>query len=228
MVRGGEWLSSLSWHSLTWYPFSGRCGSGQQGCSLKYLIGRDITGKEFIMVGKSIVKTLHILSACLWFGAAMSVILLHCVRGWSDNYPQLVALNENFSLLDIALIIPGAMGSAITGFLICKTTSWGFTRFWWVIAKGIATICGILIGTALLGPWQMQMVQMSKIIALTAQADSSYLSIRLLFTLVSFLQIFLLTFIITLSVRKPWGRRLTVDKKSTAIKPRGEVMGQFN
>ncbi len=179
------------------------------------------------MTGKSILKTLHILSACLWFGAAMSVILLHCLRGWSDNYTQLVALNENFSLLDIALIIPGAMGSAITGFLICKTTSWGFTRFWWVIAKGIVTICGILIGTALLGPWQMRMLNLSKIITLSTQAGASYFSIRLLFTLISFLQIFLLIFIVTLSVRKPWGKRHSVGKKSITIEPRSEVMGRI-
>ncbi len=180
------------------------------------------------MACKSILKTLHILSACLWFGAAMSVILLHCARGWSNNYTQLVALNENFSLLDIALIIPGAMGSATTGFLICRTTSWGFTRFWWIIAKGIATICGILIGTALLGPWQMQMVKLSKIITLSTQAGTSYISIRLLFTLVSFLQIFLLIFIITLSVRKPWGRRLTEKKKSATIEQRSKVIAQIH
>jgi len=179
------------------------------------------------MKGKSILKTLHILSACLWFGSAMSVVLLQCARGWSDDHQQLFGLNQNFSLLDIALIIPGAMGSMITGLLICKTTSWGFARYWWVITKGVATFGGILIGTALLGPWQMQMLTLSKIGILAGEASSSYNLIRLLFTLTSLIQIFLLIFIITLSVRKPWGKRLTAEKKSTTTEQRTKMIAQI-
>ncbi len=47
------------------------------------------------------------------------------------------------------------------GYWICKKTSWGFTRYRWVIAKWIGTLLGILSGTGLLGPWQMQMVKLS-------------------------------------------------------------------
>ncbi|MCL4561611.1 MAG: hypothetical protein M1281_13485 [Chloroflexi bacterium] len=55
--------------------------------------------------------------------------------------------NQNFALLDYALIIPGAVGSLVTGFWICETTNWGFTRYRWVIAKWVGTLSGILIGT---------------------------------------------------------------------------------
>ncbi len=172
------------------------------------------------MKSKSIIKSLHILSACLWLGAATSVVLLHCARGWSENTQELSALNQNFALLDIALIIPGAMGSALTGFLICKTTSWGFTRYWWVACKGIATLVGILIGTVLLGPWQMQMVKLSQLMVIAPDVSPAYTLIRSQFTAVSFLQVLLLVFNIALSVRKPWGKRISRQAETTQIEQR--------
>ncbi len=169
---------------------------------------------------KSITKTLHILFACLWLGAASSVILLQCARGWSGNHQELAALNQIFALMDYALIIPGAAGSLMTGFWICKTTSWGFTRFWWVISKWICTFSGILIGTALLGPWQMQLVKLSRQMANALGANPSYELIRVLFTLVSFLQVLLLIIIVAVSVRKPWGKRLVSQNEARKVEQR--------
>ena len=172
------------------------------------------------MKRKSLIKTLHVLSACMWLGAATSVVLLQCAGGWTENNQELAALNHNFTLLDFALIIPGAIGSFLTGFLICKTTSWGFTRYWWVIAKAIGTLCGIIIGAALLGPWQMQMAQLSAQMAADLEINSSYSMIRGMFTLVSFVQVFLLIFNIILSVRKPWGKRRSQQDESREVERR--------
>jgi uncharacterized membrane protein len=79
------------------------------------------------MKSKSITKTLHLYFACLWLGTATSVVLLQFARGWSGNLQELADLNQNFALLDFALIIPGAVGSLVTGFWICRTTNWGFS-----------------------------------------------------------------------------------------------------
>lgn len=174
--------------------------------------------------GKSLVKTLHILSASLWLGASASVVLLQCLRGWSGNRQELSALNHNFSILDFALIIPGAVGSLLTGFWICKTTNWGFTRYRWVIVKWIGTLCGILVGSALLGPWQMQMVNLSSQLETASITGSPYDLIRLLFTLVGLLQVILLVSIVTISVRKPWGRRLASQKDTGSIQHSNEVL----
>ena len=172
------------------------------------------------MNSKCLAKTLHILFACMWLGSATSVVLLQCARGWSDNNRELAGLNSNFALIDFVLIIPGAMGSLLTGFWMCKTTNWGFTRYRWVIAKWIVTLSGILIGTALLGPWQMQMVKLSSLMENALDASPSYGLIRTLFTLVSFLQVSLLVFTVALSVRKPWGKRLFSQKENQALEQR--------
>ncbi len=157
---------------------------------------------------KCLVKTLHLLSACFWLGAATSIVLLQCLRGWSKDERLLLALNQNFSILDFTLIIPGAMGSALTGFVMCKKASWGFTRYWWIIAKGTLTIAAILIGTALLGPWQMKMMELSGQLG-----NASYDLIRVLFTAIGFVQVIMLVCIVSISALKPWGKCVAMRKK---------------
>jgi hypothetical protein len=134
----------------------------------------------------------------------------------------LLALNQNFSLLDIVLIIPGAVGSAVTGFVICKTTSWGFTRYRWIIVKAILTITAILVGTALLGPWQMQMVRLSGQLQNAPMIDTSYDLIRSLFSRVGSLQVLLLLCILAISAFKPWGKR-PGQREASILQHRPEV-----
>jgi uncharacterized membrane protein len=172
---------------------------------------------------KCLVKTLHLLSACLWLGTATSVVLLQCLKGWSEDGQLLLALNQNFSILDFALIIPGAMGSALTGFVLCKKTSWGFTRYWWIITKGILTILLILIGTACLGPWQLKMMDLSGQPENALIINESYNVIRILFTAVGLIQVLMLICIVTLSALKPWGKRQARQKEINFIKHGPEV-----
>jgi hypothetical protein len=156
--------------------------------------------------------------------AATSVVLLQCLKGWSEDERLLLALNQNFSILDFALIIPGAMGSALTGYVMCKKTSWGFTRFWWIIIKGISTITLILIGTICLGPWQMKMVELSGQPGNALTANESYGVTRILFTGVGFLQVIMLACIVTISALKPWGKRIARQNKATMAKNRIEIV----
>ncbi len=165
---------------------------------------------------KCLLKTLHILSACLWLGAAACIVLLQCLKGWSDDIRLLLALNEAFSILDFAFIIPAAMGSALTGLLMCLKTSWGITRYWWIITKVVLTFSLILIGTALLGPWQLRLLDLSS--KPPNGLSSLYDSIRMLFTAVGSLQVLWLIAILAISVRKPWGKRIAEQKVSAAVR----------
>ncbi len=157
--------------------------------------------------GKALLKTIHVLSACTWLGSIASVVLLQCLRGWSNDLHEVSALNLHFSIMDFALIIPGTVGSLVTGFFICKTTSWGFFRYRWVIAKWVLTLYGIVTGSALLGPWQLQMVALSGGAAETQGLTPDYDLIRLAFTLVGLVQVLVLVLTVAISIRKPWGRR---------------------
>jgi predicted integral membrane protein DUF2269 len=166
-----------------------------------------------------LIKTLHILSACLWLGASGSVVELQVLRGWPADHRELAALNLNLTILDFALIIPGALGSLLTGFLICKTTSWHFTRYRWVIAKWIGTLSGILLGTLLLGPWQMELLKASSQLDEAPLTGSPYDLIRVPFAVIGYLQVWLLIAMVAISAFKPWGRRLSGRKEASVARP---------
>ncbi len=170
-----------------------------------------------------LIKTLHIVFACLWLGTAASVVVLQCVRGWSEDHRQLSSLNMELAALDASLIIPAAVGSLLTGTLICRTTSWHFFRYRWVIVKWIGTVSGILLGTLLLGPWQIQMVNLSAELTGAPAAGSPYTSIRLPFTIIGFLQVYLLITMIGISVLKPWGKRVAKPEQERLARQRAKA-----
>ncbi len=84
----------------------------------------------------------------------------------------------------------------------------GFFRYRWMVVKWAVTIAGILVGAAVLGPWQLRMLSISSGTAAITLANS-YNTLRLSFSVVSSLQLILLIFIVTVSVRKPWSKRLS-------------------
>lgn len=173
---------------------------------------------------KCFVKTLHLLSACIWLGTATSVVLLQCWNGWSEESRLLLALNQNFSILDFGLIIPGAMGSALTGFVMCKKTSWGFIRYRWIITKEVLTSTLILIGTACLGPWQLKLVELSEQPGNWPISNAPYETIRILFTTVGFLQVIMLVCIVSISAIKPWGKRVPGTWKGGMLEHQSQAL----
>ena len=172
---------------------------------------------------KSIVKTLHILFACLWLGASTSIVLLQNLMGWSNDLDELAVINKGFTYLDFILIIPGAVGSSLTGLIMCRFTNVGFIRYRWVIAKWAGCIAGILVGSALLGPWQLQMLRLTSQVEGGLLVDT-YKTTRIAFAVVGLLQVILLISIITISVKKPWGKRCSSQRESRMFAQRKEAL----
>ena len=63
------------------------------------------------------------------------------------------ALNSAITLLDDYIVIPAAIGSVLTATLLCWTTNYGFTKFYWVISKWFLTTVLVVFGTFWLFPW---------------------------------------------------------------------------
>ncbi len=101
---------------------------------------------------------------------------------------------------------------------MCLKTSWGLTRYWWIITKGILTFGLILIGTALLGPWQLRLLDLSSRPA--NGLSGPYDTIRMLFKAVGFLQVLWLIAILAISVRKPWGKRIAEQNVAAMTRQR--------
>ena len=103
--------------------------------------------------GRQWLKGFHLFFVCAWVGTGLSMMLIGLLKGHVPNGDELYAFNAAIKLLDDFIIIPAAMGSLITGILLCWLTNWGFFKFNWIIFKLISTIAQILFGTFFLGPW---------------------------------------------------------------------------
>ncbi|SHK46865.1 DUF2269 family protein [Desulforamulus aeronauticus] len=163
--------------------------------------------KTISLTGKAWLKGFHIFFACLWIGAAVSMMLLAFVRGHISNGDELWAVNISIKLLDDFIIIPSAIGCLITGILFSWLTNWGFFKFNWIVVKYIINIAAILFGTFFLGPWVNGMEAISKVERLLSLQNVTYLHYAKMNIYFGTLQALILILAVFISVFKPWGKK---------------------
>jgi uncharacterized membrane protein len=162
--------------------------------------------------GRAWLKGLHVFFCCGWLGTALSMMLLMLVRSTLPNGDELSAVIAAIKLLDDFIIIPTALGSLITGLLICWLTNWGFTRFNWVIVKWVSTIALVLFGTFWLGPWLNGAAAIADAERAMALKNSTYLHFRQMNLVFGSAQALILVALVFLTALKPWGNRGKPDK----------------
>lgn len=162
---------------------------------------------------KNWLLTAHIGFAALWSGAVLSMFLLSLRNTQASNAEALYALNSAINLLDDCIVIPAAIGSVLTATLLCFTTNYGFTKFYWVISKWFLTTGLVTFGTFWLFPWGNRAEAIAAQQGLQALTNSVYLFDAKGVLVGTLVQVLLLVVIIGISVLKPWGRRASTLKK---------------
>jgi hypothetical protein len=156
--------------------------------------------------------SLHIASGGLWFGTALcSVALILSFRNL-DQGSGLHGINLARNLLGEFMIVPSAILSVMTGALLCAFTNWGFFKHYWVMAKQVATLILIVIGSIWLGPWTKEMTAISEAAQSQVLQNSQYLALQENVAIGGALQTVALLSIIIISTVKPWSRRNTARK----------------
>ena len=173
--------------------------------------------KQLGLTGKAWLKGFHIFFACLWIGAAASMVLLNFVRGHAVSGDEIWAVNASIKLIDDFIIIPAAFGCLITGILFSWLTNWGFVKFNWVIVKYVINIVAILFGTFYLGPWVNGMEAISAVERMAALQNPIYINSVKMSGYFGALQAFTLIVAVFISVFKPWGKR---DKPKKRVAPK--------
>ena len=107
-------------------------------------------------------------------------------------------------LVDDFVVIPGAMGSLLTGLIYSLFTPWGFFKHRWVAVKWLITLYGVLFGTFFLGPWLNSLAPVSAKLGGGAMGDYAYMRARDLNSFWGGVQICTLLFALVISVLKPW------------------------
>jgi uncharacterized membrane protein len=93
--------------------------------------------------------TVHIISAVGLLGTDLAVVTL-CISGYNGANP--VSVYPAARLLGLALLLPLATLSFATGVVQALLSPWGLFRHWWVTAKFVINLGGLILGPLVLVP----------------------------------------------------------------------------
>ena len=157
--------------------------------------------------GKKILLSIHILLISIWIGTLIAILLLLLVKQTQFNIAYFPALDKTVFLLFDSIIMNVSIAVAITGLLFSMFTTWGFFRFHWITIKWISIIGLALIIMFLQGPAVNGMASLSDVFLQEVWKNPDYLNFEHRTIIYTLIKLCLLTFIVFISVLKPWGQR---------------------
>lgn len=154
------------------------------------------------------LKGFHLIAVSCWVGGAVALTMLYFLKGGIADGDVLYGINKSIHHVDMAVVvIPGAFGCLVTGFVYSLFSDWGFFRHTWLIFKWIVTILAILFGTFFLGPWETGMMEISGRIGISSLSDPAYLYNEKMNLIFGTIQALVLVITVFVSVFKPWKSR---------------------
>ncbi|MEM1172406.1 MAG: hypothetical protein AAGJ08_25840 [Cyanobacteria bacterium P01_H01_bin.35] len=174
--------------------------------------GIRLTGNQ-----KSWLISAHVISGAIWFGTALSMLVITISNLNTTDGDELYAINSVIKLLDDLIVIPTANITLLTGTLLCWLTTWGFFKFYWVITKWIMTVTLVTFGSYWLVPWTDAITAISDTERLKALSNPLFMFDTKAIVIGGSIQILSLIFIFIISFLKPWGRRDIKPKNNTKV-----------
>jgi len=162
--------------------------------------------KEIGVKGKRWLKGFHVTFACLWVGGGLTLTLMQLAMHATIG-GELYGIDRSMKFIDDFIIIPGALGSLLTGLLYSLFTNWGFFKHNWITVKWVINIGGIIFGTFWLGHWMNGMPPISETYGLGALSNPIYDHYKHMNTFWGSVQVTTLVFALFVSVFKPWSLR---------------------
>ncbi len=151
------------------------------------------------------LKGLHLLAVACWVGGAISLISLSFLKAGITDGRVLYGINQSLHHVDMSIVVvPGAIGSLLTGLAYSLLTNWGFFKHNWLTFKWIVTVTAIVFGTFFLGPWESAMMEISGTLGIASLDDAAYLYNQKMNLWFGTLQVLVLTMTIFVSIFKPW------------------------
>lgn len=150
-------------------------------------------------VARQLLVWLHIVASVGWMSQAVALAVLLGV-GLQAPAPTRAAYAHAAELLDTTVLIFSANASALSGFLLAATTTWGFFQHWWVTTKFVITFTQLYLGIFVLS---------ASMPAVVAAAEAGTAGPTGLVAAGAVLMASALGFQAWLSVAKPWGKTPT-------------------
>lgn len=152
--------------------------------------------------GIKAARAVHLICACLWGGGAAAMLLVNLAVHPATG-DELFARDLCMGVIDDFVIVPGALGCVLTGFVFGMWTKTGFVRQRWVVLKWVLTLSVITFGGLFVVPWLHRVAELSGELRMAALADPEYLRGRFIGLCAAMGYVALLAALVTLSVYRP-------------------------
>lgn len=151
------------------------------------------------------LKGFHLIAVASWIGGAVSLLALYFLKIGVEDGGVLYGINKSIHHVDMNIVvIPGAIGTLLTGLLYSLFSNWGFFKHNWLTFKWIVTVTAIVFGTFFLGPWETAMMEISGKIGIASLTDSAYLYNQEMNLMFGTVQVLVLIITVFVSILKPW------------------------
>ena len=167
------------------------------------------------------LKFTHLLSASVWTGGGMAVLVLLYDDRQTCSGDELFAYNHAIQSIDDYLIRPAAAGTLVSGTLLCFLSNWGLMRHRWIIVKWTVTLAAITFGGICLGPWFRELATFTGIDSLSAHEASGYQRLYHLGVMFGSLQTVVLLMLVLISILKPDFKRGTKAENLSISRSKG-------
>ena len=150
--------------------------------------------------GYKIVKLIHIISASVWIGTAITVFYMLKIVLNEDNVLPILKAVQN---IDFFVIIPSNLMTFITGLIFSTGTDWGFFKHKWITLKYIINLIPIIGGAFIFGHPIFSMIAIAEEKGVDALASPEFILLHKFMTIAFIIMIVLLLFAVCLSIYKP-------------------------
>jgi hypothetical protein len=155
---------------------------------------------------RKLLLTVHIVVSVGVIGADVSVITLGAT-GLMSSAPELIRASYlAMELLAESVLLPLALAALLTGILLGLGTSWGLTRYYWVMTKLVLTISAVTALVFVLRPRVSQAAAEVLRVPLTELATTGIGKLGVAVTVGSAVALLVLLTTAILAVYKPWGQ----------------------
>ncbi|VBB07313.1 Hypothetical protein LUCI_2557 [Lucifera butyrica] len=152
-------------------------------------------------------KTFHLLFVSIWFAGGLGALLLAVLATKTRHIVLIFAAHYYIQYFDWFLIIPGGLGTILTGIWLAARTNWGLAKYYWIIVKLLANIGIILFGGIKMRLWIHETVPLILANRNNTLQNAQYLHNREMLVIGLSVSLGVLIFLMFISVFKPWGPR---------------------
>lgn len=162
--------------------------------------------KKFSTKAQKWLKCFHLFFVSLWVGGVVAIaLMIYVMKGNSGM--ELYGIDISKKFIDDFIIIPGAIGTFVTGLLYAIFTKWGWFKHKWITVKWIITLFGMVFGTFWLGPWLNAMPPISMEMGMGALSNTTYMHNQQMLSIWTPLTLILVLIALCISVLKPWKKK---------------------